>query len=178
MVSPAHSRLREATREDHARLEARVDILRRIAEPAGRAELVARFWRLHAAAEAAIAPWLEDLAELDFAARRRTAQLRRDLHHHGLAPTEPAAGVTVASRSEALGLMYVLEGSTLGGKVIRREAEAAGRDLAGLSFLDPYGAAAGARWRSFLDVLAQAEPEAAVAGARAGFRHAEETLCD
>lgn len=178
MASPVHSRLREATRDDHARLEARVDILARLVDPAARAELVARFWRLHSDIEAAVAPWLAEVAALDFAGRRRTTQLRRDLEHHGLRPDAPAAqGVSARCRSEALGLMYVLEGSTLGGKVIRREVEGAGRDLCGLSFLDPYGAAAGERWRSFLAVLAQAEPEAAVAGARAGFRHAEQTLC-
>jgi len=52
----------------------------------------------------------------------------------------------------------------------------------GLGFLDPYGERTGERWRAFLDVLADAahDPqtqEAAIAGALAGFRHAELRLC-
>jgi hypothetical protein len=49
----------------------------------------------------------------------------------------------------------------------------------GLSFLDPYGDQVGERWRSFLSVVeAQAShAEAMVAGAVAGFRHAERRLC-
>ena len=113
------------------------------------------------------------------------ASIRRIISDEGgSAAPQPAAAPEapppVGSLGEALGLLYVLEGSTLGGKVIRRQVEASGGDMAGLTFLDPYGAQAGERWRSFLAVLdraAGAEPEGAVAGARAGFRHAELRLC-
>ena len=178
MSSDVHVRLREATRSAHEGLERRLAILERIATPAGRRELLVRFWRLHAEAEAALAPWLAPVAGLEFEGRRRTAVLRRDLAALGVAPPPLGAGPRVASLGEALGLMYVLEGSTLGGKVIRREVAAAGGDFAGLAFLDPYGPAAGQRWRSFLAVLAGAAPDEAVAGARAGFRHAELRLCE
>jgi heme oxygenase len=78
--------------------------------------------------------------------------------------------------------MYVVEGSTLGGQVIQRSIEAAGLGLEGLSFLDPYGARTGERWRAFLRILDEAtvtssHADAALRGARAGFRHAELWLC-
>lgn len=44
----------------------------------------------------------------------------------------------------------------LGGRIIRRRLAAAGSDLRGLSFLDPYGDQTGERWRAFLTGLEQA----------------------
>ncbi|ODT87645.1 biliverdin-producing heme oxygenase [Phenylobacterium sp. SCN 70-31] len=181
MISEAHRRLRDATRADHDRLEHRVDILRRIAEPQARRRLVEGFYGLHRDAETAMAPWLADLPDLDFAARRRSAVLAGDLAAaDGRAPdVEP---VELAGRPEALGLMYVLEGSTLGGQVIRREAARTGVTMTGLGFLDPYGAETGPRWRAFLavvDAWAAGEDDivSLIAGARRGFALAEARLC-
>ena len=184
MVSDVHQRLRDATRADHERLESRADLLRRVRTPAGRRAVVQRFWRLHADIEAAVEPWLEGVDGLDFAGRRRTQRLADDLATLGLeAPGDGPEAPTVGSVSEALGLLYVLEGSTLGGRVIRRSLEAQGSDMHGLSFLDPYGEQSGARWRGFLAVLDGAartpeNVEAAVRGAVAGFRHAERRICE
>jgi heme oxygenase len=184
MTNDIHRRLREATAPEHQRLEARLAVHQRIASRAGRAALIARYWRFHGHAEAALAPWLSDLEGLDFEARLRTPLLARDFADLGLAPPAGAgAGDPVESRGEALGVLYVLEGSALGGRVIRRQLAARGADFVGLGFLDPYGGRTGERWRSFLDVLERetAEPEAAeaaVAGALAGFRQAEAALCE
>jgi heme oxygenase len=178
MLSDLHCRLRDATGAAHRRLEDRLAILDRIATGAGRRELLARFWRLHAEAEAALSPWLAGVTGLDFEGRRRTEVLRRDLDALGVPLPGLGAPPSVASRSEALGRMYVLEGSTLGGRVIRRQVAEAGGDFTGLGFLDPYGATAGERWRSFLAVLKAANPDEAVAGACEGFRHAELRLCE
>jgi heme oxygenase (biliverdin-IX-beta and delta-forming) len=183
MVYEPRRRLRDATQAHHQRLEARLDILSCIATPDGRRALVERFHALHAEAEAALAPWLVDAAGLGFEARRRLPQLARDLVTvGGSAPPQPARPLVVADRAEALGRLYVLEGSTLGGQVIRRHVLERGDDMAGLGFLDPYGAHTGERWRSFLAVLETEldAPEplaAAVAGAVAGFQHAERRLC-
>lgn len=184
MVSAVHQRLRVATRADHERLESRVDLLRRVATPHGRRAVVQRFWRLHAEAEGAVAPWLSDLDGLDFPARRRTERLTADLATLGLATPDAAPEAPkVASLEEALGRFYVLEGSALGGRVIRRALAAQGSDMAGLSFLDPYGEHTGERWRGFLAVLDRAAgtpdaAEAVVRGAIAGFAHAERRLCE
>jgi heme oxygenase len=184
MTPDIHQRLRDATARDHERLEARLVVHERVGDRGARAELVARYWRFHARAEAALAPWLGELEGLDFEARRRTPLIRQDLADLGLAAPAEADGVrAVASRGEALGLMYVLEGSALGGRVIRRELARRGQDFVGLGFLDPYGSETGQRWRSFLEVLAREtqeaqHAEAALDGARAGFRQAEEVLCE
>lgn len=181
MISTAHQRLRDATRDDHQRLEDRVGILERIVTPEGRRGLVEDFAGFHADAEAALAPWLSGLSGLDYDARRRSVCLARDLTAvGGAAPS--VQSIRVGSVGEALGVMYVLEGSTLGGRVIRKQVMGRGGDMAGLSFLDPYGESVGDRWRSFLAVLdaearTSADTEAMVGGAVAGFRHAGRRLC-
>lgn len=177
-----HRRLRDATQADHDRLEARLDILARIVTAEGRREMVERFHRMHAGAEAALAPWLAALPGLDFEGRRRSTPLAADLAVLGGKVAAPSA-TTVTGVAEALGRMYVLEGSTLGGRVIRRAVEARGDSMDGLSFLDPYGERVGERWRAFLAVLeAQARTrddiEAMAVGAVAGFQQAERVLCD
>lgn len=181
MQSNLHSRLREATRADHERLEQQGDILGRIASPAGRRGLLEQFYVLHASVERAIAPWLADWPGLEFEARRRTTILQDDLDALGLPAPQRRIAVEAGSVGAALGLMYVLEGSTLGGRVIEREVKARGDDLLGLSFLHPYGDRSGERWRNFMalvDEAAQtpAEVEAVLFGASAGFRHAETCL--
>ncbi len=182
-MSDARERLRAATASAHQRLERRLDLETRILDADARRAVVEGFSVAHAELEAAVAPWLSGLADLDFDARRRGPFLARDVADlGGRAPAPRVDAVQAADLPEALGLMYVAEGSTLGGRVIRKRLGAARSDMRGLSFLDPYGAEAGARWRSFLDVLAAntcapGAAEAAVRGAVAGFRHFETRLC-
>jgi heme oxygenase len=74
---------------------------------------------------------------------------------------EPASirGCNVApvfeSTAEAVGGAYVLEGSTLGGRVISRRVQAAlGPDVP-RSFLECYGASTGEKWQSFGGALSR-----------------------
>jgi heme oxygenase len=181
------SRLRAATGEAHARLDARLNIVDELSRPEGRRRLVARFFGLHAGAEPALAPLLSPIDGLDFEGRDRSPLLERDIAVLGLdrervpvCPVEPPR-----TEAEALGFFYVLEGSTLGGRIIRREMETRGVAGDGLSFLDPYGSDTGARWRAFLDVLRARVPAgddaraaAVVRGGVAGFVRAETWLCE
>lgn len=184
MASETVVRLRDATRDEHQRLEDTLDIFGRIARPDGRRRLVERFYGLHAGAEQALSPLLEAVKDLDFSGRSRLPFLTADVRALGGDPArlpicavEPPAGV-----GEALGVFYVLEGSTLGGHVIRKQLEARGDNDRGLSFLDPYRDQGGARWRAFLRVLERetataASRAAAVKGARAGFAMTRDWLC-
>lgn len=61
----------------------------------------------------------------------------------------------VSTVPRALGCLYVVEGATLGGRIVAR---AVGEHLGlgpstGATFFDGYGPATGAMWRSFLDCL-------------------------
>jgi heme oxygenase len=140
--------------------------------------LLRRYAAFYIPADDALACKLACLPELDFKPGSRSAMLASFA-----APPLPAFP-SPASPSEALGLFYVLEGSTLGGRLILRELARRGVDLADLTFLDPYGTETGARWRSFLAVLEretgfgdERRIEEAERGAVRGFAHAERILC-
>lgn len=174
--------LRAATASAHERLEQSLDLFDRIRTPAGRTAVVGRFLGLHDGLERALEPRLRDWPGLDFADRRRAPRLAADYATLGGDPAavrrHPDPGL--ASDAEALGLFYVLEGSTLGGAVIEKQLKARGESLAGLSFLHPYGDQTGARWRAFMAVLQDTPPALdadVVRGALTGFACAQTWLC-
>lgn len=173
---PVVDRLRSATSELHRRIEASLDIVARLSNSAVRPRLIRKYAALHIPADASLGPYLADVQGLDFRCRSRAPLLLRFAGKAAL-PTFPLP----ASRGEALGMLYVLEGSTLGGRLILRMLAARGVEDPDLAFLDPYGAETGRRWRSFLLVLSREiddEDEIAEAcrGARSGFCHAERLL--
>ncbi|MCU0756063.1 MAG: biliverdin-producing heme oxygenase [Xanthomonadales bacterium] len=112
----------------------------------------------------ALWPFLESLeAELFSAGQRdrvrtavsRAAALRQDLRALGAAPAEPPAvvphGLPLRSESQRAGVLYVLEGSSLGGQLIRRAllqrfGEPA-RDYC--HYFDCHAGEAGRQWRNF-----------------------------
>ncbi len=170
--------LRQATGEAHARLDADIRLDERIRNPHERRDLVARFHRFHAGAEALFAATLAQVDGLDLPGRAKTARLAADLDALGARPSSLDPRPPNATRSEALGWLYVVEGSTLGGRVIDRTLLSTGVDRTGLSFLDPYGSAVGERWREVIHVLerevasGQLKQEEILTGARAAFAYA------
>lgn len=178
------TRLRAATGAAHARLETALDLVERVADPGERRRLVARFLALHEGAEARLAPWLARQAELEPETRMRARLIRADLKLLGGGDESPGPQAPeIGSLGRALGWLYVLEGSTLGGRTIHRALETRGLDARGLTFLNPYGEAAGERWRAFVAVLdrlhreGQAGADEIVAGGVDGFDHAFRVLC-
>ena len=169
--------VRSQTTAAHRRLEERLDVVARLAEPASRSDLIRRYAALHVPADDALAPELGAVADLSFAERSRAPWLARFLEE--TAPDFPRP----ANRAEGLGLFYVLEGSTLGGRIILRDLSSRGVTDPDLAFLDPYGDDTGSRWRSFLSVFArevgdgQGSIADACRGAVRGFSHAERVLC-
>lgn len=154
MAQPAIlMKLRAATADAHAALEADVDIFERARTPEGRLNLARAFHGLHAEVEGAAGPWLDEVADLDFSRRRRSPRIARDIEALG-GSSAPVADGAAGSRGEALGLFYVAEGSSLGGRVVRDRLARDGVSLDGLGFLDPYGPETGDQWRRFIAVLA------------------------
>ena len=170
--------VRRATRQAHARLEDRLDAVGQLADPKRRPGLIGRYAALYLPADAALSPHLGDVEGLAFASRSRARFLAA---FAGTAPLPPFP--RPRSRAEALGLLYVLEGSSLGGRMVLRALADRGVEEPALAFLDPYGAATGALWRGFLTVLERdagtqpGDSEAAADGALRGFAHAESLLC-
>lgn len=109
----------------------------------------------------------ESLA-LDLEERRKVPLLHRDLRALDVAPAAiaslPACPYVPdpASRAQALGCLYVLEGATLGGKIISRHL---GRVLGlrasnGAAFYNSYGARIGPMWKALCATIeAQCPPD-------------------
>lgn len=143
--------LKSATAGHHARVEALMPSLDALATPAGYAAALRALHAFHAAWEPAVwrAPGLAE-AGLDEGARRKLPLLERDLRALAVAPCRvrpPAPAVPDAAA--ALGALYVLEGATLGGRVIHRHV-AGPLGLTperGGAYYHGYGAATGARWK-------------------------------
>jgi hypothetical protein len=129
-----------------------------------------------------------DVAGLALEQRVKTPLLARDLASLGMAPRPPGAQTPapdlprLRTPARAPGGLHVLEGATLGGKVIEREVHRRlGLDRAsGTSFFGAYGSQVLPRWRELCAVI---EREARTLGvdpiaesARATFDAIEEWL--
>ena len=152
------TRLREATRPAHARLEARLNLLDEPV-PADRImHLLQRFHGFHSAWE----PALEGLVPTQLLQPRlKLPLLEADMRSLGAEenllrtlPACPHAASLCSGRATAAGSLYVLEGSTLGGAVINPVlAHAPWYPMAGLRYWNPYGNQTGKRWKETLAYL-------------------------
>lgn len=147
--------LKAATESRHLEAEKLVGALEWDRSEAGYVAYLLKMWGFHAAIE----PVLEHTCRqygLDIEARRfqKAAALEQDLSALSVS-VDGAVRCTelpdVGAVPRALGAMYVLEGSTLGGQYVLRQlrkslplaAERAG------AFLSVYGADTGPMWRAF-----------------------------
>lgn len=184
---PLTLRLRHETRAEHERIEANPRFSRLMAPDLTMAEyrlLVARLHGHHAPLEAALEAMAHRLPACLALHRRlnRRAALADDLVALGFTPADIAAlprceALAIRSVEQALGALYVLEGSTLGGQLIARHLRATlGIGAAdGAAHVVPYGPETGTLWRDFRLALdagadaAQFDPDTVIAAARRAF---------
>jgi heme oxygenase len=158
--------LREATAESHQRLESALDLLAQPLQPRRIGAVLQRFHGFHHAWEPALADALDDPRF-----QSRLPQLRHDLRLFGLSddqidalPACAEAATLCATAASAWGSLYVMEGSTLGGRFIRRALQQAPAYPAGAwQYFDPHGEHTGARWNDTLARLAALPPALAPA---------------
>lgn len=144
--------LKSATADLHARVEAAMPSLDELATPAGYAAALRALHGFHASWEPAIwrTPGVAEAGMDD--GRRKLPLLEADLRALGIPPCDPAAPPAgLAGTAEALGALYVLEGATLGGRIIhRRVAGPLGVTPArGAAYYHGYGDGTGERWKAF-----------------------------
>ena len=166
-----HARLRTETAPAHERLERSLDLLRRPLDRDRFTSLLVGFHGFHRAWEPALAGCLPAA----FVPGPRLPLIEQDLGTLGLDDHTVGAIARCAQAASlgdhpdtALGSVYVLEGSTLGGRVISHHfGEAPWWPPAGLRYFDPYGDETFSRWRQTLAQLAAAGGDAdrIVAGA-------------
>lgn len=147
--------LRTGTAAEHADLERSLDLLDPHLDRARLIEVLAKmhgFWR---SAEAGLDAWAGrfpvDADAVAWPRRRRATLFASDLATLGAPTSEAGPDLPApAGTDEALGRLYVLEGSTLGGALIDRHL-ATVRELSGLRMraFSPYGPETGAMWHGF-----------------------------
>jgi heme oxygenase len=160
-------RLKIETRDAHDRIEAAMDLDRRIGSREAYRDLLIRFYGFHKAWESKAAP-MAPIRDV-FEQRCKTQLLITDLRALGLKSDDiirlPQCGslMPLPAPEAVLGSMYVVEGSTLGGAVIAREVE---RRLGytastGCAYFHSYGRDIAVMWKTFGAMLMKASsPEA------------------
>lgn len=161
-----------------------MDIMRPTMSRIEYVDLLTRFRAFVAPWEAALRAALPADLQAFALAREKTALLDADLAHLGAPqPSDGLArdgaahadGMPLSGLGACFGTMYVMEGSTLGGRFIG-PAMAQRFDLhdrQGYAYFDPYGERTGSMWNAFKAEAAARVPadeyDAAVAAARATF---------
>ena len=155
--------IKEATKAAHQDLEKKVILkLKAIRSNADYADVLKHFHAYFNAVEQAIAPYITNELLPDHAERRNSEYLKRDIEELG-GTVEDLPEVTVpeiGNTLQALGAMYVMEGSIMGGPIIVQMLAKYGVTQ-GVSFFSGYGEATGSMWGKFVAVMnAQANTEA------------------
>ena len=147
--------LRTGTADQHQDVEQTLDLLDPALSPARLAGVLDRMHGFWLAAEHGLDAWATafpgDAEAVGWRNRRRAGLFAADLARLDARPaTASPALPTLADTDEALGRMYVLEGSTLGGTFIDRHL-AGLPEFAGLRLraFTPYGSETGAMWAGF-----------------------------
>jgi len=181
-------RLKIETRPAHDRIERAIDLDRRIASKDAYRDLLMRFYGFHSAWENAAGAVAPD--PRSFQQRCKTALLVKDLTALGLGADEIAQLphcdplMPLPSPAAALGSMYVVEGSTLGGAIIARDVQSRLGLTAetGCAYFRSYGRETALMWKSFgAMLLAASSPEvddSIVESARRTFDVMHDWLCE
>ena len=172
-----HERLRSATRLLHHAAEEAFDAEQRLSTMEGYVALLDELWSLHAGVELGLRAHGEQICGLDLEGCRRSALLALDLKAAARrAPRLDPVSAIYHSLSAAMGGLYVLEGSMLGGRILlpRAECVLGVTEANGGQFLAGDGVNTGRRWRSFIEALGKIpatgqEADDAEAGARDTF---------
>jgi len=147
--------IKEATHEAHQHLEKIVvKKLKAIRSNADYAGVLKYFYAYFSQLESSIAPFITDKILPDHRTRRTSAYLKADIEQLGESVAE-LPGVAVPQINnvvEALGALYVMEGSIMGGPYIVQMLGKHGITH-GLSFFSGYGAETPKKWQSFTSVL-------------------------
>ncbi|KPW31670.1 Bacteriophytochrome heme oxygenase BphO [Pseudomonas coronafaciens pv. atropurpurea] len=153
--------LRAETKQLHVRLEKRMPFFSPVLNHALYLRLLQAYYGFYAPLEVALHDSGLVPCALSPDERIKTTVLVKDLralemseHQIGQLPHCMQLPV-IDSPGACLGVMYVLEGATLGGQVLRREIlKRIGLDeQSGAAFLDVYGVQTGPRWKAFLNYL-------------------------
>jgi len=155
-----HLYLKERTSPSHQALERRmVALIRQIRSGEDYADFLKLMYGYYAAVEDRIAGHVSNRPPRDFKKRRKAGRLLEDIRQFSTTGSVNLCDQLphVHPYASALGAMYVLEGSVLGGKIIARmiKEQLNAQQSPGYSFFLGYGEDTGAMWQAFKDDLEQ-----------------------
>jgi heme oxygenase (biliverdin-IX-beta and delta-forming) len=157
-IHPLSHQLRLATAKLHLRAEELMNIPALMFDRGSYADTLNRFHGLYYPLEQALRQYSGwGRLGLNLRERSHVGRLSRDLVALGSEPSPQHASDIgeLTSFEHALGALYVMEGSTLGGRIILRHLEASEIDvpIGAMAFFGGYGPATGSMWRSFVTKL-------------------------
>ena len=185
-VPPVLQDLRAGTAELHIALEKRLPFFSDTLDTPAFERLMQAYYGFYQPLEQALLASGAIPDDFNLLPRLKADTLRADLRALGATADDlPLCEdlPVIDSSAASLGVLYVLEGATLGGQILRREIAARLNLDAdnGAAFLDVYGAATGRRWREFIEYLsnrpmAASERAAVVSAAQITFSCFEQWL--
>jgi heme oxygenase (biliverdin-IX-beta and delta-forming) len=150
--------LKEGTKDAHIELEKIVvQQLKAIQTKDDYARLLKFFYAFFREVEKAIAPFMTSDVVPDYSERRNANHLKADIESLGGDVDKDipkATAPSITNKYQALGALYVMEGSVLGGKTIVKMLEKYNIN-SGISFFSGYGDKTPALWGRFIELLNQ-----------------------
>ena len=174
--APAMSCLRAGTRDLHEALEADPRVMRQFETRAGLAKLLSSWYGFLLPFEVELIRNAVPFSDF-IRSRSKLHALCQDLAVHGISPSRVRQCEDlpeVGSCQQVFGALYVLEGSTLGGRMLAGQIEKhlGLHDGVGYSFFLGYGIRTGSMWHEFSDMANRflaASASEAISAARSTF---------
>jgi heme oxygenase len=153
-------KLKETTKQNHQQLEkVLVGKLKAIRSAQEYADVLKLFYGYFGGLELRINEVIDAGLLFDNVERRKTQSIANDLQYLGSEIPAPAPGddlPLINTHLQALGALYVIEGSTLGGKIISKMMQQQmGLNEQALSFFTGYGERTEEMWNTFKQILDQ-----------------------
>jgi heme oxygenase (biliverdin-IX-beta and delta-forming) len=149
--------LKELTREEHVLLEKEfMKIIESLPDREGYLRLLTRIYGFYLPVEAALMQYLNSSPVIDYEERIKSDKIRSDIRSmtHDIDDVQICEAIpAIGSFHSAIGVLYVLEGSTLGGQIIARILQAKLNLHAGLTFFLSYGTETPSMWNRFKSYL-------------------------
>lgn len=149
--------IKEATKSAHLNLEKKViEKLKAIRSNSDYADFLKYFYTYFNQVEKAIAPYITTDLLPDYKGRRNSSYLKNDIEEleGNIDDIRIVALPEINNQLQALGALYVMEGSIMGGSIIIKMLEK-GSITKGISFFSGYGPATSQKWGVFTEVMNQ-----------------------
>ena len=155
-----YQQLKEKTHSSHQALEKKlIARIKNIQSPEDYVDLLKLMYGYYASIERRLELFLADHPNLHFNNRRKASSILNDIRKFQSASSLPYCEQlpSIASNASALGALYVLEGSTLGGEIITRIITGQLRlpNSEGLEFFLSYGEERHKMWELFKENLSK-----------------------